>query len=204
MIQNTEEWHKYRLEGIGASEAPVIMGLSRYMTPYQLWEIKTSKKKAQESSNFIQSRGHELEIRARAHYELLHDEDMPPTVAEHKDFPWVRASLDGWNEKLSRLLEIKFQGIVNGDHDRALAGIIREDYMWQLTQQFIVTGANEGHFVSYNEKHQKPFALIIVKPDIERCEALFKELEAFWHLVKTDTPPELTKKDIRRMEKEAK
>lgn len=36
MIQNTEEWHKLRNTRLGASEANIIMGKSKFSTPLQL------------------------------------------------------------------------------------------------------------------------------------------------------------------------
>ncbi len=42
LIQNTPEWHAFRRKRIGASDAPVIMGISPWKTPYQLWIEKTS------------------------------------------------------------------------------------------------------------------------------------------------------------------
>lgn len=37
IIQLSEKWFPWRKEGITASMIPVIMGLSPYQTPYQLW-----------------------------------------------------------------------------------------------------------------------------------------------------------------------
>ena len=39
--QNTPEWHRWRRQGIGASDAPVIMGETPFKTPRTLWSIKT-------------------------------------------------------------------------------------------------------------------------------------------------------------------
>ncbi|MCA1980093.1 MAG: YqaJ viral recombinase family protein [Calditerrivibrio sp.] len=40
LFNSREEWLNNRLVGIGASEIPIIMGVSPYMTPYKLWRIK--------------------------------------------------------------------------------------------------------------------------------------------------------------------
>jgi len=39
--QNTPEWHRWRLEGIGASDAPVVMGDAPFRTRRFLWSVKT-------------------------------------------------------------------------------------------------------------------------------------------------------------------
>ena len=38
--QNTPEWLEFRKNKIGASDIPIIMGLSPYSTPLQLWKRK--------------------------------------------------------------------------------------------------------------------------------------------------------------------
>ena len=35
--QNTPEWHRWRKQGLGASDAPVIMGDAAFKTPRTLW-----------------------------------------------------------------------------------------------------------------------------------------------------------------------
>ena len=51
--QNTEEWFKYRNSGIGASEAPIILGLSPYKTRIELYEQKINPVIEGNKSNFI-------------------------------------------------------------------------------------------------------------------------------------------------------
>ena len=41
--QNTAEWHRWRQQGLGASDAPVIMGEAAFKTPRMLWSIKTGR-----------------------------------------------------------------------------------------------------------------------------------------------------------------
>ena len=40
--QNTPEWHRWRMQGIGASDAPAIMGETAFKTPRMLWSEKNS------------------------------------------------------------------------------------------------------------------------------------------------------------------
>ena len=59
--QNTPDWHRWRLNGIGSSDAPVIMGESAFKTPRLLWSIKTGG--AREGSDTAAARrGRELEL----------------------------------------------------------------------------------------------------------------------------------------------
>src|ERR1700746_3475436 len=41
--QNTPQWHRWRQQGLGASDAPVIMGEAAFKTPRMLWSIKTGR-----------------------------------------------------------------------------------------------------------------------------------------------------------------
>nr|WP_305831162.1 YqaJ viral recombinase family protein [Photobacterium leiognathi] len=62
LVQRTEAWFDWRKEGITASMIPVIMGLSAYQTPYQLWaEFVGLKEPDDLSGNYHVQRGVEQE-----------------------------------------------------------------------------------------------------------------------------------------------
>lgn len=183
MDQGSSDWHAWRSKGIGGSEIAAVLGLSPWMTAYQLWEQKTGRSK-KDQSNWATQRGVDMEPRARASYELEHNEDMPPCLAEHKDYPFLRVSLDGHNEKLSRILEIKYNGKKN--HELALKGEIPDYYMAQIQMQLAVTGANHAHYYSYDGQVG---ITITVLPDLEWIERIIRAGIEFWEFVTTDTPP---------------
>ena len=108
--QNTPEWHQWRSQGIGASDAPVIMGESSFKTAKTLWSVKTGRIEEEPASSPAQ-RGRELEQFARRAYERRTGIQMEPLCMVHEGFEWMRASLDGWSFDGSTLLEIKC-----GDH----------------------------------------------------------------------------------------
>src|SRR3990172_7017919 len=97
MKQNTPAWLEWKNQGLGSSDAPIIMGVSPWMTALQLWEIKTGKFKPSQESNWAMERGSRLEPKARAHYQLLTERDMTPALKEHPEYPFLRASLDGFD-----------------------------------------------------------------------------------------------------------
>ena len=41
LVQGSAEWHEHRRHHRNASETPGVLGLSPWMTPYQLWQLKT-------------------------------------------------------------------------------------------------------------------------------------------------------------------
>ena len=75
--QRSGEWHQYRAKRIGASDAPIICGLSPWKSAIQLWMEKTGKITQPDSSgNFAIQRGIRLEPVVRAMASLILDRDF--------------------------------------------------------------------------------------------------------------------------------
>lgn len=196
--QDSPEWHEWRLGGIGASEIAAIIGTCPYNTAHGVWLVKTKRSKGFEGNSFTEH-GKELEAAARARYELICMEDMPAACATHPKFTICRASLDGWNQELKRVLEIKCpkgRSVI----DAALAGKVAEHYWPQVQYQMAVTGADELDFFVYHEE-TKTHALVKVKSDVEYQGKLIAAAIEFWEkYVLTDTPPPLTDRDVKVVE----
>jgi len=198
MEQRTVDWYEWRKAGLGASDAPVVMGVSPWSTPYQLWEQKTGKTE-KNAGNWATNRGNEMEPRARATIELNLGLDFPAVLAEHPTFPWMRASLDGYNEEFKIVLEIKCPG--KEDHDKAGHGEIPSKYYPQLQHQLFVTGAKKLFYYSYAEDENKngDGHLVEVLPNIEYMKELLDKMMKFWKCVQTNTEPELGEKDYKNI-----
>jgi putative phage-type endonuclease len=104
--QNTPDWHRWRQQGIGASDAPVIMGDGAFKTPRTLWSIKTGRMQ-EGAAGLAARRGRELERLARRVYEQQTGTQMEPLCLVHDELEWMRASLDGLSFDGSIVLEIK-------------------------------------------------------------------------------------------------
>ncbi len=104
--QNTAEWHRWRQQGLGASDAPVIMGEAAFKTPRMLWSIKTGRTQ-EDAAGPAARRGRELERLARQVYEQEVGIQMEPLCLVHDQLEWMRASLDGLSFDGSTVLEIK-------------------------------------------------------------------------------------------------
>lgn len=196
MEQNSSAWMEWRRQGIGASDAPIIMGVSPYTTRYGLWLEKSGLAPAREEPNFIQEKGHEAEKRARAAYEAQHGfVTMAPTLCVLESLPFIRASLDGWDGKT--VLEIKLAS--KDDHKGILEGRVPDRYWPQVQHQLMVTGAEEVHYWSWwgenfeNMKGEK----VVVRPDREYCLRLLREEVRFHEMVLTGRPPAKVKADYR-------
>lgn len=104
--QNTPKWRSWRASGLGSSDAPVVMGDSPWLSPRELWEIKTGRR-AEENENLAMRRGRELEDAARQAYEAYTGEQMEPHCFTHDEHRWMRASLDGVSFDGATILEIR-------------------------------------------------------------------------------------------------
>jgi putative phage-type endonuclease len=194
MKQQTESWEEWRSKGLGSSDAPIILGVSPWMTPYQLWELKTKRAKPKES-NWAMDRGNQLEAKARAYYQLLCEIDMPASLMEHKTYPFLRASLDGYSSlKGGKILEIKCAG--KEDHGKALAEKIPEKYIPQLIHQLAVADAESVDYFSFDGERG---VIVSFQRDLTLEKNLIESEIDFWNLIKTDTPPELSDRDFKQL-----
>lgn len=80
LVQGDPEWLAYRLSRRNASESAAVLGLSPWMTPYQLWPSKTGRMESR--VNQAMQRGTELEPLARGAYENQTGLVMQPLVLE--------------------------------------------------------------------------------------------------------------------------
>jgi putative phage-type endonuclease len=184
--QNTPEWHKWRQQGLGASDAPVVMGEAAFKTPRILWAIKTGRT-PESTPGFAARRGRELERIARRAYERQTGSQMEPLCLVHDELDWMRASLDGLSFDGSTVLEIKCPMNVEG-RTAAKQAHIPPQYYAQLQHQLEVSRAAEVHYWSFNGSSG---TLIRVSPDREYRKKLVEAEARFWQLVKGNIWPEV-------------
>jgi len=188
--QNTPKWQRWRLEGIGSSDAPVIMGEGAFKSRRLLWAIKTGKAR-EFAGNPASRRGHALERAARGAYERQFDIQMEPICIVHDRFEWMRASLDGMSFDGAVVLEIKCPLNLR-DHHAARQGRVPSHYYGQLQHQLEVSGAEEAHYWSFDGRVG---VRVRVRPDREYLRRLIDEEGEFWRRVKENRWPELDDKE---------
>lgn len=197
MEQNSNDWHTWRGKGIGSSDAPIILGMSPYMTPLQLWEHKTGLVPKAFKGNFVTERGHNLEEVARQHYALHTGLNPKPKNVEHPKHPFLRASLDGLDEDKKVLVEIKCPGAP--DHALAVAGQLPEKYVAQVQHQLNVTGLELAHYWSFDGQQ----GVLVEVPRNDNFIAAMEAAEIeFWQKVLEKDPPPLSDKDIKNVRDE--
>src|SRR5271165_7033006 len=106
------EWIELRRAYIGASDAPVVMGVSPWRTPLQLWMEKTGMGDSQPVTKAMH-RGTVLEPEALAMYCDLVGINMLPRIMFSQSNEFQMATLDGIDASASIAVEIKTPGAVD-------------------------------------------------------------------------------------------
>ncbi|MCB2251819.1 YqaJ viral recombinase family protein [Pseudomonas chlororaphis] len=142
--QGAPEWHALRADYFTASEAPAMMGASKFQNRNELLAMKKTgivpDVTPQQQAAF--DRGHATEEMARSLAEEDIGEELYPIVGTSGN---LLASMDGatmlgdllfehklWNEKVATQIR---------------AGELEPHYYWQLEQQLLVSGAERVLFV---------------------------------------------------------
>jgi len=187
-IQQTPEWLELRRKKIGASDAPCIMGVSPWKTPYELWLEKLTGK--EQSQTWAMKEGIRKEEEARTEFEKQTGIIVFPKVLISDKYDWMMASLDGIDIEHENAVEIKCPG--KTDHECALSGKIPEKYYPQLQHQMCVANLKKIFYFSYGYNSSK---LIEIYRDDDYISKMLKEEIKFLECLNNHIPPELSEKD---------
>lgn len=198
--QNSPQWKEWRKNGLGASDAPIIMEKSPWLTPYQLYLEKTTDQSFFQENRATQ-KGRSLEEKARKSAEEKLNQIFTPKCYQHQKYPWMFASLDGISMD-GEVLEIKCPykpEDPKSDHQLALQGKIPEKYYPQLQHQLEVAGVKKGYYYSFDGENGE---LVPFERDEDFIKELIEKEKVFWDCIKKLTPPKLTEKDYRVIDDE--
>lgn len=204
--QGSDAWLEWRKEGIGASEAPTVMGENPWQTPAQLWAQRVGLTPEPDfSGNPHVQRGRTNEGRARELFEKDFGEFAVPLLGEHPEVPYIRASFDGILST-GAPLEIKcpaenrleqvrlFAQHREGMTDPLVQGDLNEmgmgHYYGQLQQQALVADS-EGAFLYVYDAQEDIGYGFWVAADVDYQQRLIEALHAFWGCVQDQVEPEL-------------
>jgi len=188
--QDHSYWLEMRKNKIGASDAPIIMQVSPWKTPYQLWEEKLGLRTEAEMTEWMQ-RGKDLETKALTLFEETTGLVMLPQMfIQHPDYQWMVATVDGIDISHTNIVEIKCPG--KQDHSTALCGMIPSKYIPQLQHQMEVTGVEKAYYFSFDG--EDGVVLEIDRDDKYIQSMLEKEIQ-FLECLQKLKPPSLTDKD---------
>ncbi|MCT4498813.1 YqaJ viral recombinase family protein [Pseudomonas sivasensis] len=144
VAQGSAEWHALRGKHFTASEAPAMMGASKYQTRTDLLMLKKTgiAPEVTQSQQYIFDKGHATEAMARPLVEGMIGEELYPVVGTSGN---LLASMDGATMLGETLFEHKLwnESVVA----QVKAGDLAPHYYWQLEQQLLVSGAERVIFV---------------------------------------------------------
>lgn len=192
-IQGSDEWLEFRKDKIGASDVPIIMGLSPFESPREFWNRRLIGKSIE--ANYAMKRGSLLEAQARDFLNAGGYKDYQPCVIQSIENPCLIASLDGLYLDLDgdvHIAEIKCPG--SKTHSLAKAGIIPEHYIPQLCHQCMVSGAKTCLYVSW-DGYSDHVIIIRYEPDEAMCEKIKDEVAKFLASLNDFTAPDAQGRD---------
>ena len=205
------EWLQWRRQGLGASDAAAVAGLSPYATPYSVWADKTGLVPLGGPERPEMRWGRLLEPAIMEAFEeatrltVIHSQ----VRIESGELEWLRATLDG---EVVNALEgglrdpVKYIGVYESKTSNGRDGRWTEgppEYVRIQVQHQMAVTEHERAFVAVL-LHGSDFAWWEIARDQGAIDVLLQIEEDFWRKhVLTKTPPtvdgsEITKEAIRR------
>lgn len=188
--QGSQEWLQIRSQHFTASEAPAMLGLSKYKTRQDLLREKATGLTEEVDANKqrLFDAGHEAEAVARPLAEAYLQEDLfPATGAAEIDGLPLLASFDGLNMEETLVWENK---LASAAVEAMIAsGDLEGTYWPQVEQQLLVSGADRALFTAcdgekitdkiwYESKPERRAALIAGWKQFAEDLANYQHVEA--------------------------
>lgn len=182
--QNSPEWEAFRRTHIGASDSPIICGVSPFKTAHKLWQEKAIGEVG--PPNQAMEEGHRLEPLARLKAEEHWSMEFPPLCVLHDSVEYLMASLDGYNEETGIVLEVKVVG------DRTYKKVEDEgplkSWVYQVNHQ-LECSSQDTAYILVMHRDRKTYLTFEIRRDSEIVsEILTKTAEFHKRLVNFDRP----------------
>ena len=189
LVQGSAEWHTHRLTMRNASESASVLGISPWITPYQLWLLKTGRKT--QPTTAAMAHGTAMEPAARSAYELQTGNVMQPLVMQEGEYS---ASLDGITLQGDLIVEIKcpMRGRSSSLWREVESGQIPGYYAAQIQHQMMVSGATTAHLWVFDGEQG---LLRTLERDEAAMAAIREAWDGFQPFLDADTPPPLVEAD---------
>lgn len=186
------EWIFWRRERITATDAAIILSISPYGKPIDLWAEKLGLKEPPPINEWM-IRGQQLEGIARDKFEEETGLLVFPKTVQHKTIPYLAATLDGITLELDAMVEIKCNGPKN--HALALKGELAPHHNAQMQHQMECVGLDFAYYYSFDGDKG---VIVEVKRDQEFIDNMLEKEFDFWQCLQTFTPPLQNKKHTRK------
>jgi putative phage-type endonuclease len=185
---------------IGGSDMPIILGLSSYKTPYQLYLEKISDDVITQEESPQQYWGSQLEGVIREEFAKRNNVEVVESHnVVHPLYDYMRGNLDGYIPSLNAVLEVKCSNqFMAAEWGESYTDVIPLQYIVQVAWYCMLTNADCAYIAvligghDYREyKYQRDFALE---------EDLIAKAKTFWRCVQLRQPPApVNQSDLRLM-----
>ena len=185
-----EEWLELRRNGIGGSDASVVMGKNPWRSIQQLWEDKTGKTQVQENSNEYTYWGNVMEgiIRKEFMNRTGLKVRQKHAMIFHEEYPYLFADVDGivTDERGEKcIFEAKTASQYKADQ---WENGVPEEYVLQVQHYLAVCGMNKAYIAALIGGNK--FVFTTIYRDDSLIEELIAKEKEFWEeCVLTGTEP---------------
>ena len=199
LIQGSGKWLYWRKDRLTASQIAQVMGVSPYGTAFTLWQEKTGRKEPPEFNDNMRF-GQRMEPLIRNLWMEMSGESFMPACYQHPTIKHLGVSLDGINMNEDRIIELKACNRLVWDCLYHGSKVV-EHYFMQIQLQLACIPSVQFCDAVFangmkNEVREEHIAHTKIYPHIPTQEQIYEAAEKFMHNIKTDTPPEYTKKDL--------
>ena len=188
---NRGVWLAERQSSIGASESACLLGRHPWLTEFQLWSRKIGLE-PNDPPNIPMRVGLALENLVA---EMYQDETDRPiedpgdfTILALDEYPYISTTLDRWTLIDKQLCPLELKAVGTSQSSEWDDGP-PEHYWCQVQHQMLVTGSTRASIAVLIGNRE--FRWCDVDGDAEFQAALLIACRDFWHLVETETPPEV-------------
>lgn len=196
----TEKQRAERALGIGGSDMPIILGLSSYKTPYQLYLEKTGIVEPDDEMSNFQYWGHALEDVIRKEFAMRNNVtvECPETIV-HPFHDYMRGNVDGFIPEWNAILEVKCSASwMASEWGEDGSDVIPMQYLVQVAHYCAVMNADCAYIavlIGGNDYREFKYTRDLV------LEArIIDAAKSFWECVQTRTPPAaINQVDLRLM-----
>ena len=215
MYPDRRHWLEARLDGIGASDAAAVLGVSRFASPFSLWSEKVARVVDDEEDNEILESGRRAEPMIAEYFEdkvmpkgmiLIGLNPMPwiwspddPTDSPWRCSPDALMIPDDWcpeerPDMINRVDRTYSPGMIPVQLKNVSMGMLHKwdgeaplEYQLQVLHEMIVLGAQYGYIVAWIGGMYWRWQRIEWHPKM--VDMLLDAEVKFWKLVQDEQPP---------------
>jgi putative phage-type endonuclease len=181
-----------RSKGIGASESAIVLGISKFKTPYRLWMEKTGKIEPDDISALPHIHfGNLMEPVVAAEYSRRLNCKLInlKNTMYHKEYKYLLCHLDRKIVAIPKALECKYSLYGGEEWGESGSQSVPFDYLIQVQHQLAVTGYIQGDLAAFIgvDFYVYPF-----ERDSSIIDKIIIEAANFWSCVEKDIAPPLS------------